>query len=53
MGATDSLKRRVSKAKLYVNSILKNNKKFENCTDAFMRDHYAAVKAFRAELDTY
>ena len=53
VGATDSLKRRVSKAKLYVNSILKNNKKFENCTDAFMRDHYAAVKAFRAELDTY
>ena len=53
VGAEDSLRRRAAKTRPFIDSVLKNNRQFENSEDPRIRGYYAAVKEFRAELDKY
>ena len=51
--AKDALKRRAAKTRPFIDSVLKNNKQFENSEDPRIKGYYAAVKEFRTELDQY
>lgn len=53
VGATGSLSPKAAKTRWFVDSILKNNKQFEDSPVPYLREKYAEVKAFREELNNY
>lgn len=51
--AKDHLSRQAAKTRSFIDSVLMNNKQFENSSDPYLRERYEAVKEFRKELNEY